>query len=1073
MALDNDQHDDGELPSMDVDEVQEAWLAPARQRRRRRALLLGGGAVLVALGGLWALREDIADNVIARQLESMGLPATYEIVRISPDEQVVRNVVIGDPARPDATIEELHVVTRLTWGWPGIGRITLVHPRLYGTVRGGKASFGSLDKVLFDKTSDKPAELPDLDVKVVDGRALILSDAGRIGVSLEGAGALRGGFEGEVAAIAPRLDLTGCSATRASLYGKVSVASARPRLEGPLRLASLTCPENDVALGKTELKLDLRADDTLDGGEGIIGLDVAAPRFAQGRAGKLTGTANVTWRNEALNARYDLAASRLVADEVRVADLAFSGRARSTRGLSRLEVEGDLKADAITPGRGLDTALARAGQSAEGTLAAALIDKVRVNLAREMRGSSLDANLVVRRGDEGASLVVPRGTLRGRSGIALVNLSRLQVMLGQGDEAPRVSGNFTTGGRGLPRLSGRMEAQRGGRMAMHLHMPEYAAGEDRLELPELTLVQQADGALQFSGKTRLSGAVPGGVTRDLSLPLEGRWAANGDLALWPRCTQVSFASLELAGLSLQRQQLPVCPATGSAIVRSNGQGVQIAAGVPALDLAGTLGETPVRIKSGAVGLAMPGVLTARDVDVSLGPVETPSRFAIDTINARIGEDIAGTFSEADVALASVPLDMHQAAGNWRYADGVLSLDDASFTLVDRQQVPRFQPLVSRGAKLRLEDGVITANTLLREPGSDRAVVRAAITHRLNDASGHADLTVDDLHFDEGMRAESVSRLVLGMVSDLKGDIAGKGRIDWNAKGVTSTGRFSSDGLDFAAPFGPVKGMSGEVVFTDLLGMVTAPDQRVKLASINPGIEVTDGELSFELRKNLLLAINGARWPFMEGTLTLEPGTMTVGASEARRYTLTVRGLDAASFVRHLEVSNISASGVFDGELPLVFDENGGRIEGGYLTSREPGGNVAYVGALSYEDLSAMGNFAFDALKSVDYKRMDIGLEGSISGEIVTRISFDGLSQGTGASRNFLTKQVAKLPIRFIVNIKAPFFSLFGSMRSLYDPSFVADPRTLGLVDRRGKAIEGGGATPAYISIQPPVSENEQ
>lgn len=1073
MAFDKDQLDENDVTgrASDIAEGEPSGEAVPARRRRWRAALLAGGIVAGAAVTGWLLREDIADHFIAREFESLGLPARYQIVRIGPGEQVLRNVVIGNPARPDLTIAEIRVDTQLQWGWPGLGRITLEHPRLYGSIRDGKASFGSLDKVLFAKTSDGPTELPDLDVAVIDGRGLIISDAGRIGISLDGAGELREGFKGELAATAPRLDLGGCSSGEASLYGTLHVANAQPRFEGPLRLANLACPDRKFTAQKLGLQLDVTGDRTLDGVQGTAGLQTGPLRFDEIAARGVKGDATVSWRNNGLNARYDVTANGLNASQARVGSITLGGRARSALGFARFDVEADVSAKEITPGKGLDRALVNAASLSQGTFAAPLIDKVRRNLAQEMRGSALDANLVVRRGREGTSLVVPRGTLRGRSGASLLNLSRLQVMAGEG--APRISGNFATGGAGLPQVSGRMEAQGRGRVAMQVHMADFADGANHLEVPELTLVQEADGALDIKGRARMSGVLPGGSARQLALPLEGRWAANGDLALWRRCTDVSFDALEIGGLALERQKLPVCPARNSAIVRMLGGRTLVAAGVPALDLTGRLGETPLRLQTGPVGLALPGVLTARDVQVSLGPEQTPSRFSIKTIDAEVGKDIAGTFDQADIALASVPLDLHEAAGKWRYADGVMTLGEARFTLVDRQSVPRFQPLVARDASLRMADSVITARALLREPESDRAVVRADIVHRLNDASGHADLAVTDLRFDKQLRAESLSRLVLGLVSDLEGEVHGTGRIDWNARGVTSRGKFASQGLDFAAPFGPVKGMSGTVVFTDLLGMVTAPDQRVKLASINPGIEVNDGEVSFEMRPGNVLAVNGGTWPFMQGTLTLEPSTMTVGASETRRYTLKVQGLDAASFVRHLELSNVSATGVFDGELPLVFDENGGRIDDGYLTSREPGGNVAYVGALSYEDLSAMGNFAFDALKSVDYKSMEIGLGGSLSGEILTRISFDGLSQGTGASRNFLTKQVAKLPIRFIVNIKAPFFSLFGSMRSLYDPSFVTDPRTLGLLDRDGKAIEGGGKTPPYISIQPPVSENER
>jgi hypothetical protein len=341
---------------------------------------------------------------------------------------------------------------------------------------------------------------------------------------------------------------------------------------------------------------------------------------------------------------------------------------------------------------------------------------------------------------------------------------------------------------------------------------------------------------------------------------------------------------------------------------------------------------------------------------------------------------------------------------------------------------------------------------MREPLSQRPVVRADIRHDLGSGIGRAGLAMDEVLFDQKLQPEALSRLLLGVVANAEGKVRGAGRIDWTPLVTSSTGYFATDVLDFAAAFGPVKGASGRVEFTDLLGLITAPDQRLKVAAINPGIEVNDGELRFEMRANNVLEVLGGQWPFLDGTLTLEPTRMQLGVAETRRYTLRIAGLDAARFVERMDMGNISATGTFDGVLPLVFDEKGG--------------NVSYVGALSYRDLSAMANFAFDALKSLNYRRMQIDLSGPLEGEIVTRVAFDGIGQGASARRNFITKQIARLPIKFNVNLRAPFFKLVGSLRSLYDPGAVRDPRELGLLGGDGKPVLSVPNPP----VQPSVSD---
>ena len=1018
------------------------------------------GLLVIGIGTLWLNRERIADDVIAGQLESLGLPATHRIESIGPNRQVLRDIVIGDPKRPDLTIERIEVRIVLRWGIPSLGRITLVKPRLYGRYRAGKLSFGSLDPVLFTD-SKEPFRLPDLDLAIIDGRGLLDSDTGPVGLRIEGEGKLRSGFSGTMAAIAPHVIVGDCRAERASAYGAITVQNEKPRFAGPLRIAGLSCPASRLKLADAGIQLDATLDQPLDGLEARASLRTGAMALGDSRLASASGTSTLSFRKRALTARYDIAGKGIDTPQAAAGSLRLEGAVRSDNGLARVEVEGTLQGEGIRPGQPLEASLAGAERAGQGTLAAPLLAQFRSALARSATDSRLTASYIVRQTGDALNLVVPQAALRGSgSGETLLALSRFQLTTAQG-AAPRLGGNFATGGAGLPRIAGRLDRRPGGELVMRMTMADYSAGTARLALPEFTLVQLTNGSLGFSGQARLSGALPGGFAQNLQVPLSGNWSATGGLAAWRGCTTVRFDRLELASLSLDRRSLQLCPPNGDAILRIDGDGTRIAAGTPSLDLVGRLGETPVRITSGAVGFAVPGVLNARAVDVALGPAATASRFRIANLDARIGRDVAGRFVGTDVRLAAVPLDLLDAAGTWRFADGRLTLSDATFRLEDRQVDDRFQPLIARDATLALADNAITAQALLREPASDREIVRAAIRHDLATARGSADLTVGGILFDNRLQPDALTRMALGVVANAQGTVRGEGRIDWTPQKVTSSGRFTTDSFDFAAAFGPVKGASGTIVFTDLLGMVTAPGQQLRIASINPGIEVNDGVVTYQLRPDSVLTVDGGRWPFLDGTLRLNPVTMRIGIAEERRYTLEIEGINAARFVERLELANLTATGTFDGALPLVFDENGGRIEGGQMRSRPPGGNVSYVGALTYKDLSAMANFAFDALKSLNYRQMTIGMDGSLAGEIVTRVQLLGIRQGDIAKRNFLTKKIARLPIQFNINLRAPFLQIASSFRSMYDPAYVRDPRELGLLDAQGKPL---APTPAPVPI---------
>ena len=1055
------------MPQPEVELPENAAEAAPAPGMRRWPLVLTIVIALVALGlvALWLERENLAHRIIGRQLGQYGLPATYQLEAVGPREQVLTNIVVGDPARPDFTAERMEIRLKPRFGLPTIGSVRLVRPRLYGAYQAGRLTFGSLDRVLFAPGA-KRTGLPDFDLQLEDGRARIETDLGPVGLKAEGRGNLRNAFAGQLAAIAPELRMKDCRLIGASAYGKVATDAGVPRFVGPLRLGGADC--QGLAIGKLALEAELSAaaDLTRLSAQGRL---AGGPIIWNGaRAGGLGGDLALSLRAGAMAANYTLAlvdiGGRLAARK-----LTFAGALRSREGLVDWEGEGRIGGAGLQPGPALERTLAELERSSAGMLGAPLLAQLRSALRREGLGSELSAAFSLRRSAELTSLVVPALELTGTSGQDLLVLSRGQVVFG-GQDGLRLTGNLRTGGEGLPHLAGQIERRPGGAIEARLTMAPYRAGDAAIALPRLVLVRRADGAVGLGGRALISGALPGGRVERLVLPIDGNWNARRGLALWRGCTVLRFDSLRYASLTLDGRALTLCPGPGGAIVVSGPKGTRLAAGVPRLALSGRIGQAPILLRSAVFGFAWPGGLAARNVDVMLGPASAGSRFTIASLTGQLGKVPSGRFSGAEALLAAVPLDLREASGSWRYAGGRLSLGEGVFRLEDRLVDDRFRPVVARGATLNLANNRITAVAALREPASDRIVTEATIVHDLASGTGHADFAVRNLVFDEKLQPDTLSYLALGVIANARGAVRGTGRIDWSPRTVTSNGNFSTDQLDFAAAFGPVQGMRGTVRFTDLLGMVTAPDQVLEIAAINPGIEVYEGVLRFQLEPDRMLVVKGAEWPFLGGRLQLLPTQMRLGASDERRFTLRLTAADAAKFVQQIEMSNVAASGVFDGDLPLVFDEQGGRIEGGLLVSRPPGGNVSYVGALTYKDMGAMANFAFQSLRSLDYRQMRIGMDGELDGEIVTRVRIDGVTQGREARQNYFTRQIGKLPIRFNINVRAPFQRLLYSFRSLYDPAYVRDPRELGLVDKDGKPIDQSAAqTPLPPDIQPPVS----
>lgn len=1037
----------------------------ARPRRWPRRIAAGVAVVALAAGSTaWLARERIAADAIDGYLADNGVPATYDIISLTPREQVIANLVIGDPARPDLTVRRMVVTLGAGWQGPEVRAVRVEGARLYASLRGGRVSLGALDPLVFTD-SDAPPRLPAIDLALRDARALVESDYGRIGVKLEGAGRLDDGFAGILAATAPGIGTEGCRAAGATLYGKLTTNGGAPTIDGPLRLAGLECADARLARADIGTRASLRPD--FAAAEADLAIRGAGGAYGDLSGEGLTGTARLGWSEGRVALAHDLALVGIAAPQGRLARLSAEGAWRGTADGASGQWEGSLRAAGLAPAPGLTSSLAEAARGAEGTLASPLLDKVRASLEAGLAGASIAVDATLRHRGTETSLVIPEASLATRRGTRVLALSRASAGLGEGG-LTGLSGNLLAGGAGLPDINARIAQGPDGDWTMRLAMADYAAGANRLAIPGLTLRAAANGAVRFDGLLTASGDLPGGGVEDLSLPLEGSWSQGAGLALGTRCTPLRFASLALSGLALEGQAITLCPERGGPILAWR-DGLKLAARTGALRLEGTMGESPASLAAGSAVLRYPGTFRIENLAASIGSGENAVNLAAASLEGSLTGETAGTFAGGTARLAAVPFDLDAVGGRWAFAEGALKVTGGAFTLLDRPEAgtpARFAPLVAEGAGLTLADNRITADARLRHPASGRAIADVMVTHDLDTAAGGARFTVPGITFDAALQPEDLSYLAKGVIALADGTVSGNGRIDWRGGDITSSGTFASDGFDFAAAFGPVRGVAGKVVFTDLVNLTTAPDQRLTVAAINPGVEVLAGTIQFELRDGTVLSVEDARFPLMGGTLLLRPLEMDFGKSEERRYVFEVVGLDAAQFVAQMELTNLSATGIFDGTVPIVFDAQGnGRIEGGMLIAREGGGNVAYVGELTYEDLGTMGNYAFSALRSLDYRQMSVGLGGDLAGEIVTSFNFDGVRQGAGTSRNFITRRLAELPIRFRVNVRSEnFYELATMVRSFWDVGY------LGNLEERYR-VESGRLVPRD-PVQPPESESQ-
>jgi len=999
----------------------------------------------------WWQRTSIADRFVQNTLAEYDVTATYNIENVGLRTQRVTDLVIGDPASPDLTIAALEVDLKIGFTGANVQWVRTNGVRLRGKLLDdGTFDLGELNK-FFPEPTGEPFEFPDIALDIDDAIAALSTPYGPVGASLTGFGQLRGQFDGEVALNSPDFAYGGCRAERATFAGDIALSSGSPNLSGPITAQRIACPQQSVALTRPVIDAKLQLNKSLDRWVGSVGFAATTAEYDGQQLVKPAG--NLAFEGSAERTNFDLTlndgAFRNQDIRIGLINLDGEGRVGFAEDGFTMAMRGDAEIARARLDRAALTMLDNAAGNTRGTPLGPLLERITPAARRALSsfdaGAIFDVTIPAR---AAAKIDITAFDAASASGAKLRQTGALRLIQRAAGWSIASPVQIALSGGGLP--DGRLSLRRAGQgWAGSLAFAAYAAADARLAINDLTFSGRPGGAWNFNGNATLSGPLAGGRVDGLRLPIEGRW--NGALlSMYNSCQQLRFERATLSGFQIAGQSLRICPDGGSIVTL--GDRTRVNALLPGLSVRGSSGGTPFRIASQTLNFRLDEGLRARNVSVAVGSTGSETAFDIGSINGRFGpQGLSGILSGASGQIANVPFLLSDINGKWDYRGGAIRLQgDLNFT--DAKDVDRFFPMSARDVVVDYENGTISAVGDIYEPTTNTRVGGTDILHSLNNSTGRALIAVDGLAFNSRFQPELLTPLTLGVVANVEGVVNGDGRIEWDDSndGIRSTGLFGTDSLDLAAAFGPVRGLKTQLKFTDLLSLETAPGQLATIESINPGVAALGGLVKYNLRANQKVEIEAGEWPFAGGTLTLDRTVWDLGEDSPRHLAFRVNGVEVDRFLAQFDLSNLSATGTFDGVLPMVFDQDGGRIVGGELISRANGGNISYIGDLTYEDLSPYANFAFDALRSLDYSSLRLGLNGELEGEIITVINLKGVKQGRGAKRNFITRQLAKIPIEFNLQIEAQFFQLMTSVRSFYDPEFLVQRNLPALLEQQQK-----------------------
>jgi len=971
---------------------------PERKRqgglRLARAIGIGLAIGLIVLSLLaaviWLNRRAAAREVLVGWLDQRGIQADVEIERLELNG-FVGSVRIGDQTNPDVTIQRVEVdyALGLPWSSTGLGvtpsRIRLVRPVARATWKDGELSFGSLDPLIEEFIGKPPRP---------DSRGpVVIVETGRL-----------------------RLDTE---------YGPLSLLADARIDDGKLMRLAARMPAASLKSGEIEARgLGGSLDLTTTGDRVALEVDLAAEGFAapglSGERARLSGTAELPYpdlkaRRGGGRAAVDLTLS---GDRLAVGDAATAGAVLTL--IADGQVSGWIETLAFNGTA--STRLRATSVSAPGLS------------ARSAEGSATEARVALQQGADGLSWSVE-------------GPARLSAASGQAGDLVLSGAEATSSRLAVSGAAGAVEASgplsaRLSRAAFDALVLNQASGRFALDFASRrsTALVMTGSLASARGAWPLFGPVAADDVPELAemkralgafaLDIPALRLTSGDAGLavtLPRAARLTPANG--GALTISPVATPIFVARpgergGGALtlVATRGQGLPEAAfGVPnwrltaggfeaTLDGRATLDFGLARglnVQTQGVLATNAGRLTYVASDCLTFTAERLELEENDVMDLSGGLCASGgplVVSQdgrwraggrlTDVAASAPFLAMgFSAIQGTAFATGSkagLGLEAviASADVEDATRPRRFNPLTASGSATLAEERWTGVFDLAR---NDIVLGQLTLAHDGQTGEGGIFIDAPSLTFAEGgLQPADLSPLAADFVqSPATGTAAFSGRLNWSddLPEGTSSGRLVIPGLDFVSPAGAVKGLSGTIDFTNLAPLTTAPDQSLRVATLESVADFTELDLTFSLDK-AAISVAGGEIRAAGGTVRVEPFSVPLD----RRPFSGVIVLDRVQLGELIAGAGfgdrVKLDAVVSGRLPFTSDPDAGvRITGGTLYAAQPGRLAIARAALSdleaggggdvppntVEDLAyqAMENLAFDSL-TADLESQDEG-----------------------------------------------------------------------------------------------------
>ena len=214
----------------------------------------------------------------------------------------------------------------------------------------------------------------------------------------------------------------------------------------------------------------------------------------------------------------------------------------------------------------------------------------------------------------------------------------------------------------------------------------------------------------------------------------------------------------------------------------------------------------------------------------------------------------------------------------------------------------------------------------------------------------------------------------------------RGRLLWGPDRPTASGgELVAKSQNFKSPFGAVLDIGSDIHFTSLAPLVTAPDQKIAINSVQAitPLDSLSAQFDFDARS---LAIDAASGGVAKGRIRLEPLVNALAAGSTFAGVLVLDHVNLGDILAASSLANtVKMDAVVDGRIPFQVGPSGLTIQEGRLAAVGPGrlsisrsalsgvsgGVSATTGAAGQADFAR--DLAYQAMENLQFDQLDASL----------------------------------------------------------------------------------------------------